>query len=75
MFVVPISSSKEKKLICKAKYPTEKQARYARFALIKIANCVHAAPVDSEIDESGAKLVPNPKWSIGEIVEEKDKQS
>lgn len=72
MFVIPIRSTNGKKLICKAKYVTEKQARYARFALIKIANCTHLAPVDSEIDEKGAMLVQNPKFSIGDIVEEKD---
>ncbi len=67
MFVIPIMKSNSKKIVCVAKYPTEKQARYARFALIKIANCAHLVPVDSEIDEKGAKLVKNPDWSIGEI--------
>lgn len=72
MFVIPISTQNGKKVLFKAKYPIEKQARYARFALIKIANCAHLAPVDSEINEKGAKLMLDPKWSIGEVVEEKD---
>lgn len=72
MYIVPISSSKGKKLICTAKYPTEKEARYARFALIKIANCAHLAPADSEINKQGSILVQNPEWSIGEITEVKD---
>ena len=72
MFVIPINSPSGKRLICKAKYPTDKQARYARFALIKIANSAHMVPVDSEINETGEKLVRNPEWSIGEIIEEKD---
>jgi len=72
MFVIPIKTSNGKKLICKAKYPTAKEAKYARFALIKVANCAHLVPVDSEIGERTEKLVPNPEWSIGEIVEEKD---
>ncbi len=71
MFVVPVYSQTGKKLLFKSKYPLEKQARYARFALINLANCAHTAPVDSEINEKGAKFVPNPKWSVGEIVEEK----
>lgn len=73
MFIVPINQSNGKKTLFKAKYPTEKLARYARFALIQIANCAHLAPVDSEISDKGAKIEKNPEWSIGEIVEEKDK--
>jgi len=73
MFVIPITRSNGKKKICDAKYVTEKQARHARFALIQMANCAHLVPIDSEIDNSGEKLVQNPEWSIGEIVEEKDK--
>lgn len=73
MFAIPIMTSNGKKEICRVKYPTEKQARYARFALIKIANCAHFVPVDSEVNDRGEKLVPSPDWSIGEIVEEKDK--
>lgn len=72
MFVIPIMKSKSKKEIYRAKYPTEKQARYAKFALIQIANCAHFVPVDTEIDNKGEKFVRNPEWSIGEIVCEKD---
>lgn len=72
MFVVPVSSSSGKKPLFKAKYVTEKQARYARFALIQLANAAHFAPVDSEINESAEKFIPAQKWSVGDIVEEKD---
>lgn len=70
MFAISIMSPDGKTLICKAKYPTEKQARYARFALVEIANHAHFAPVDSEINNSGAKFYPNQGWKIGNITKE-----
>lgn len=67
MYVIPIKTSNGKKLLFYSKYPTEKQARYARFALIKLANCSHLAPADIEVNEKGSVLQQNPNWSIGEV--------
>lgn len=70
MYIIPVKTSNGKKLLFHAKYLTEKQARYARFALIKLANSSHFAPADIEINEGGEVYMPNPNWSIGEVIKE-----
>ena len=73
MFIVPIKTSNGKTTLCEAKYPTEKQARYARFTLINIVNSARFVPVDHEINESGEKfIIHKGKCYVGEIVEVKN---
>lgn len=73
MWKIPVYTTKKvkgkivKTLSFESKYPDEKQAKEARFALIHLANCAHNAPCDITINSEGAKLIPNPSWSVGEV--------
>lgn len=73
MWKIPVYTTKKvkgkivKTLSFESKYPDENQAKEARFALIHLANCAHKAPCDITINPEGAKLIPNPSWSVGEV--------
>lgn len=73
MWKIPVYTTKKvkgkivKTLSFESKYPDENQAKEARFALIHLANCAHNAPCDITINSEGAKLIPNPSWSVGEV--------
>lgn len=73
MWKIPIHTTKKvkgkivKTLAFESKYPSENQAKEARFALIHLANCAHKAPCDITVNSDGAVLVKNPSWSVGEI--------
>lgn len=73
MWKIPVYTTKKVKgkivntLSFESKYPDENQAKEARFALIHLANCAHNAPCDITINSEGAKLIPNPSWSVGEV--------
>lgn len=73
MWKIPVYTTKKvkgkivKTLSFESKYPDENQAKEARFALIHLANCAHKAPCDITINPKGAKLIPNPSWSVGEV--------
>lgn len=56
-----------KTLVFESKYPSEDQAKDARFALIRLANCSHDAPCDITINNNGAVFIKNPSWSVGEV--------
>lgn len=56
-----------KTLVFESKYPSEDQAKDARFALIHLANCSHDAPRDITINNNGAVFIKNPSWSVGEV--------
>lgn len=73
MWKIPVHTTKKvkgkiiKTLVFESKYPTENQAKEARFALIHLANCTHKAPCDITINNDGAVFVKNPSWSVGEV--------
>lgn len=73
MWKIPVHTTKRvkgkiiKTLVFESKYPTENQAKDARFALIHLANCTHKAPCDITINNDGAVFVKNPSWSVGEV--------
>lgn len=73
MWKIPVHTTKKvkgkiiKTLVFESKYPTENQAKDARFALIHLANCSHDAPCDITINNNGAVFVKNPSWSVGEV--------
>lgn len=73
MWKIPVHTTKKvkgkiiKTLVFESKYPTENQAKDARFALIHLANCSHEAPCDITINNNGAVFVKNPSWSVGEV--------
>lgn len=62
-----VKGKNTKTLVFESKYPTENQAKDARFALIHLANCSHKAPCDITINNNGAVFVKNPSWSVGEV--------
>lgn len=53
--------------VFESKYPSEDQAKDARFALIHLANCSHDAPCDITINNNGAVFIKNQSWSVGEV--------
>lgn len=73
MWKIPVHTTKKvkdkiiKTLVFESKYPTENQAKEARFALIHLANCTHKAPCDITINNDGVVFVKNPSWSVGEV--------
>lgn len=73
MWKIPVHTTKKvkgkiiKTLVFESKYPTENQAKEARFALIHLANCSHDAPCDITINNNGAVFIKNPSWSVGEV--------
>jgi len=73
MWKIPVHTTKKvkgkiiKTLVFESKYPTENQAKDARFALIHLANCSHDAPCDITINNNGAVFIKNPSWSVGEV--------
>lgn len=56
-----------KTLVFESKYPSENQAKDARFALIHLANYSHKAPCDITVNSDGVVFVKNPSWSVGEV--------
>ena len=73
MWKIPVYTTKKvkgknvKTLAFEPKYPSEDQAKEARFALIHLANCAHKAPCDITVNSNGEVFVKNPSWSIGEV--------
>ena len=73
MWKIPVYTTKKvkgkivKTLAFESKYPDEKQAKEARFALIHLANCAHKAPCDITINKDGEVFISNPSWSVGEV--------
>lgn len=73
MWKIPVHTTKKvkgkivKTLAFESKYPSEDQAKEARFALIHLANCGHRAPCDITINKNGETFIPNPSWSVGEV--------
>ena len=73
MWKIPVYTTKKvkgkivKTLSFESKYPDEKQAKEARFALIHLANCAHKAPCDITVNKDGETFIPNPSWSVGEV--------
>ena len=73
MWKIPVHTTKKvkgktvKTLIFESKYPSEDQAKEARFALIHLANCAHKAPCDITVNSDGEVFVKNPSWSVGEV--------
>ena len=73
MWKIPVYTTKKvkgknvKTLAFESKYPSEDQAKEARFALIHLANCAHKAPCDITVNSNGEVFVKNPSWSIGEV--------
>ena len=73
MWKIPVYTTKKvkgkivKTLLFESKYPDEKQAKEARFALIHLANCAHKAPCDITVNKDGETFIPNPSWSVGEV--------
>lgn len=73
MWKIPVHTTKKvkgkiiKTLVFESKYPSEDQAKDARFALIHLANCSHDAPCDITINNNGVVFVKNPSWSVGEV--------
>lgn len=73
MWKIPVYTTKKvkskivKTLAFESKYPSEDQAKEARFALIHLANCAHKAPCDITINKNGETFIPNPSWSVGEV--------
>lgn len=73
MWKIPVHTTKKvkgktiKTLVFESKYPSEDQAKEARFALIHLANCAHKAPCDITVNSDGEVFVKNPSWSVGEV--------
>ena len=73
MWKIPVYTTKKvkgkivKTLSFESKYPSEDQAKEARFALIHLANCAHKAPCDITINKDGEVFISNPSWSVGEV--------
>ena len=73
MWKIPVYTTKKvkgktiKTLVFESKYPSEDQAKEARFALIHLANCAHKAPCDITVNSDGEVFVKNPSWSVGEV--------
>lgn len=73
MWKIPVHTTKKvkgktvKTLVFESKYPSEDQAKEARFALIHLANCAHKAPCDITINKDGEVFISNPSWSVGEV--------
>lgn len=73
MWKIPVYTTKKvkgktiKTLIFESEYPSEDQAKEARFALIHLANCAHKAPCDITVNSDGEVFVKNPSWSVGEV--------
>nr|DAV23880.1 MAG TPA: hypothetical protein [Bacteriophage sp.] len=73
MWKIPVYTTKKvkgknvKTLTFESKYPSEDQAKEARFALIHLANCAHKAPCDITVNSNGEVFVKNPSWSVGEV--------
>lgn len=73
MWKIPVYTTKKvkgentKTLVFESKYPSEDQAKDARFALIHLANCSHKAPCDITINNNGEVFVKNPSWSVGKV--------
>lgn len=73
MWKIPVHTTKKvkgktvKALAFESKYPSEDQAKEARFALIHLANCAHKAPCDITVNNDGEVFVKNPSWSVGEV--------
>lgn len=76
MFGIPVRKNTKTKneknaisnLLFVSRYPNKEQAEKARYALIRIAGIAHFAPCDTNTGKE-EKFEPNPKWSIGEIIE------
>lgn len=62
-----VKGKNTKTLVFESKYPSENQAKDARFALIHLANCSHEAPCDITVNSDGVVFVKNPSWSVGEV--------
>lgn len=73
MWKIPVHTTKKvkgktiKTLVFESKYPSEDQAKEARFALIHLANCTHKAPCDITVNSDGEVFVKNPSWNVGEV--------
>lgn len=73
MWKIPVHTTKKVKgqivkiLAFESKYPSEKQAKEARLALIHLANSTHFAPCDITVNSDGETFAQNPSWNVGEV--------